>query len=355
VLTVTDWISALNDFGVESVRAWRKESATAGGTIWSTTGGYHQSKASQLVQYGMGWVPGGFRRGIRNPTVVYASWCSNGMPRKFFPAEQHDANSSSTSTSTDSRFVQATREFFERAGVTVICSGHQPQGDMPNAIRVDYTTVTSSNGGSDSDSSSSTTNKENTTVQDSDLHSSQRTGWILSCDTSYSGDTHWHNSCDTSYSGDTHWHNQTADSDGVHSAVTATAPRRNPGRGIAKSGRGDLAVSEVVMEQCSETGKIISVYSHGTLCDGTVYETRELDLNNSTPSTPSSSTSTIDADAGLVVGRLASGALVPDKATSPHGQPWWTRAAFRDGSYLLTAGEGFHVWNLIVKPWQKLL
>jgi hypothetical protein len=221
-------ISALNDFGFESVRAWREEPANTGGTssIWSTTGGYHHSKASQLVQYGMGWVPGGFRRGIRNPTVVYASWCSNGMPRRFFPADQHDANSSSTSTSasTDSRFVQATREFFQRAGVTVICSGHQPQGDMPNAIRVDYNTGTCS----DSDSNSSpTTNKENTalSVQDSDLQSTQRTGWILSCDTSYSGDTHWYNQ------------NLTADSDGEDSAATAHATQ--PGPRSCQGGRGD--------------------------------------------------------------------------------------------------------------------
>jgi hypothetical protein len=335
VLTVTDWVSALNDFGVESVRAWRKEPAT-GGPIWSTTGGYHHSKASQLVQYGMGWVPGGFRRGIRNPTVVYASWCLNGMPRRFFPPDQKTANSTSTSTlpSTDSLFVQATRDFFQRAGVTVICSGHQPQGDMPNAIRVDYNTGTSS----DSDSNSATKQNDNIGVPDSDSHPTQRTGWILSCDTSYSGDTHWHNI--------------PTDGDGNDSAARAsTAPRLNPGRGHGKSGRGDLAVSEVVMEQCSETGKILSVYSHGTLSDGTVYETRELDLNNGATTTPSSFSSlSTTADADLVVGRLASGPLVPNKANSPHGEPWWTRAAFRDGSYLLTAGEGYNVWNLIVKP-----
>jgi hypothetical protein len=327
VLTVNDWISAVNDFGVESVRAWREEPATAGGTIWSTTGGYHHSKGYQLVQYGMGWIPGG----IRNPTAVYASWCINGMPRRFFPADPHHANpTSATTSSTDDRFVQATREFFQRTGVTVICSGHQPQGDMPNPIRVDYTgTPNSSN--SDSGSNSYCTNNQKNGLQDSDPHSTQRTGWILSCDTSYSGDTHWYS--------------LPADGD---DSVAATAPRHNPGRGCAKSGRGEQAVSEVVMEQCSETGQMLSVYCHGTLSDGTAYETLEYALNNDTTTMPSSSSSSKTAD--LVVGRLASGPLVPDKANSPHGESWWTRAAFRDGSYLLTAGEGFHVWNRIVKP-----
>jgi hypothetical protein len=326
VLTVTDWMSALNDFCVKNVRAWREEPATGG--IWSTTGGYHHSKASQpfsqLIQYGMGWIPGG----IRNPTAVYSSWCIDGMPRRFFPTDQRNVNSTPTSSSTDSRFVQATRDFFQRAGVTVICSGHQPQGDMPNAIRVDYT-GTSSSSDSSSGSSSSSANNKNTGVRDP--HSTQRTGWLLSCDTSYSGDTHWHN----------------LPANGDDSAA-ATAPRHNPGRGRAKSGRGDQAVSEVVMEQCSKTGQILSVYCHGTLCDGTAYETRELDLNNGTTTNRSSASASTTVD--LVVGRLASGPLVPDKANSPHGGPWWTRAAFRDGSYLLTAGEGFHVWNRIVKP-----
>lgn len=103
------------------------------------------------------------------------------------------------------------------------------------------------------------------------------------------------------------------------------------------SGRGEKAVSEIVMEQCSETGQIRSVFCHGTLSDGTAYETCELDLDGTTTTTTTSP--------DLVVGKLASGPLVPDKA-----HPWWTRAAFRDGSYLLTTGEGYDAWNRIVKP-----
>jgi len=272
VHTVTDWLKALNDFCVANVEAWNTK-ATHG--IWSTTGGYQHSKAfqpyAQLIQYGMGWIPGG----IRNPTVVYASWCNDGMPRKFFP----DAEP------VDQSYVQAVQSFFQSTGVSLICSGHKPQGDMPNAIRVD-------------------------------LPDQNRTGWILSCDTSYSGDTLWHN-----LPGDTHH-------------------RQNIGRGESPSGRGDAAVSEVVIEQCSASGKTLSVVCHGTLCDGTEYETQELGLDCGL---------SLD-EKDLVVGTLAAGPLVPDEANSPNGGPWWTRAAFTDGSYLLTTGKGFHVWNRIVKP-----
>lgn len=269
VHSIEDWLIALEDFCRSGVKTWQEmEHGEPLEQKWSLIGGYHNESVApfrKLLQYGMGWTPD--RR--RNPTIVYQSWSTNGMPRRFFP----DGNS------TDQRFVNMTREFFLRSGVRLICSGHQPQGDLPNAIRL--------------------------TVDGKPC-------WIVSGDTSYSGDTIWYN--------------QTG---------------RNLGRGDSLSGRGNIATSEVlILQDCRESGKILNVQFHGTLSDGTEYDTCSLYLEQSSSSLHSH----------LEVGTLASGPFVPDASKSPHNGPWWTRAAFLDGSYMLTAGEGFDVWNYVVKP-----
>lgn len=274
VESIDEWMDALNTFARDQVEAWVACRGESGG-IWSWKGGYQcQSQLyGQLMQYGMGTNPDR----VRNPTVVYNSWGVAGQPRKFF---RHDVNCRE-----DQSFVRCTNDFFQRANLSLICSGHQPAGEMPNHIRVD---------GAD------------------------RTSWILCCDTSYSGDTAWLN--------------LTSDS------VSRT--RKNLGRGDAKSGRGAVAVSEVLIQQCNVSGSVLDAYCHGTLSDGTNYRSQSLDFSAAT---------TVFAD-GLEVGTLASGKLVPSESESPHGGPWWTQAALTDNSVLLAAGKGFQFWTRMVLP-----
>lgn len=207
------------------------------------------------------------------------------MPRKFFP----DSDSA-----IDRAFSRLTENFFRRTGLELMCSGHQPQGDLPNPIRIP-------------------------------LPDCNRTAWILSCDTSYSGDTSFVN-----LTGDQFQHH-------------------NPGRGDSRSGRGMKAVSEVVIEQCIQSGNITNAYYHGVLSDGSHYKTRELDF-----SPPAAIVSS--SDATLAMGNLASSSKVPSRGDTPHKGRWWTRAEFdpletekRCGSFLVTTGEGFDIWNRIIE------
>jgi len=283
VQSIDDWLRALNDFARDSVQLWQEhhELGIVADKIWSEVGGYNHPDEphSQLIQYGMGWLSGR----IPNPTVVYASWANNGMPRRFFPGVN----------GTDRLIAEFTRLFFEMSGVRLVCSGHQPQGDMPNTIRVQLEDGTAA--------------------------------FVMSCDTSYSADTMWHNLPSDS-----------------------APPRTNLGRGEGRSGRGMVAVSEVLIEQCTETGKLLDVFCHGTLSDGTRYESTSLDFDQRYVAVGNSTASLGDS---LVVGAVTPRTVAPDLSESPHHGPWWwTRSAFKDGSYLLTAGEGFRAWNRIVKP-----
>jgi hypothetical protein len=159
-----------------------------------------------------------------------------------------------------------TRSFFRQGNVRLICSGHQPQGDHPNTIQV---------------------------MVDG------KPCWIVCADTSYSGDTMWYKD-----------------------------QRQNVGRGNVLSGRGPVAVTEVLITLMD--GKLQDVCYHGTLSDGSDYETHSL---------------LQETDDSLSVGQVASDMLAPD-----NGEPWWTRAALRNGSYIVSQGKGFEVWNHIVEP-----
>lgn len=267
--SVDDWFDALNMFASEKVQNWQRHPIED--EYWSRAGGYKHTAGSfsQLIQYGMGWIPGQ----KRNPTVIYASWSTNGMPRRFFPDPEH--------SSLDEAFVNMTHEFFERSNLRLLCSGHQPQGDMPNTIRV-------ARSGED------------------------QSHWIVNGDTSYSGDTLWHH------------------------LPGEEENRKNVGRGRSRSGRGPVAVSEAIIEQCSDTGKVLRTFCHGVLSDGSEYCTVPINFSSDIPKE------------ALSVGRLASSLSSPSIKTSPHRGLWWTKAAFDDGTCLLAAGEGFRFWNRIV-------
>ena len=145
----------------------------------------------------------------------------------------------------------------------VILSGHQPQGDLPTPIRLD----------------------------DDKL--------ILACDTSYSGDVQWF----------------IANDDDNSSKAAA----------VVVGARGPVAVCEVLIDQCVETGTIESVTHHGVLSNGRSFESTNLMETTAT-----------------TVGRLATDDDAPDTT-----RDWWVKANFVDGSQLLTTSEGYGVVNSI--------
>eukprot|EP00934_Nitzschia_sp_Nitz4_P003831 Nitzschia sp. Nitz4//scaffold46_size129759//65471//67300//NITZ4_003505-RA/size129759-processed-gene-0.139-mRNA-1//1//CDS//3329552607//3821//frame0 len=163
VCTMEDWMEALNGFLQDRMQNYHESIAemetrvdtnnnnddddleAAKQAIWAYRGGYHNgTRYSDLVQYGMGRIPGG----PTNPTVVYNSFAPDGMPHRFFP------------NSPEPEKLKATQEFFARTGISWLLAGHKPQGDLPCPIRVN------------------------------------NSSWILLADTSYSSDTIWWNKDD---------------------------------------------------------------------------------------------------------------------------------------------------------------
>ena len=132
---------------------------------------------------------------------------------------------------------------------------------------------------------------------------------------------------DTSFSGDTQW---------------MVDGRQNLGRGRALSSRGDVAVSEVLMKQCSDSGRITSIQCHGTLSDGSPYETVNYMDDNSTMR---------NINNASCIGRLVdrSGFIfeggVQDE--SDDEVDWWIKSRFSDGKYLVVSNKGYDVFNSI--------
>ena len=270
VTTVGEWLKALNQFGHDKVQEWKEQIRSIengephDSTLWAYKAGYHYGPSySALIQYGMGMTSD--RK--QNPTVVYNSFTPKGMPHRFFP----DAADG---------YSKSTREFFDRAQIQLILTGHKPQGDMPSPIRVDSS------------------------------------AWVLCCDTSYSGNTIWLDQQNS----------KTTDRE-------RPTMRKNLGRGNSVSFRGEVAVSEVLLE-LSCNGQLENVKYHGVLSDGTEYETVDL-LSHAENST---------------IGQVAPGHMVPSELDSPHQGRWWTKTIFSDGTHLFHAGEGFDVWNFVSKP-----
>jgi hypothetical protein len=284
VETISDWMEYLNRFAHQHVTLWKDHASTINidqqnpkdTGYWAEHGGYRTDPHDphfygNLLQYGMGWTP----NRIPNPTVVYNRW--GGV--------QHGTDGTEIRQFLRDSVISETSEFFERTNSRILCCGHQPMGQAPNHIRIP-------------------SKKDNDNGY-----------WILSCDTSYSGDVIW-------------WNNQ----------------RQNLGRGDSLSGRGPVAVSEVLLEQVH--GHTVDAFCHGILCDGSPY--RSISLQN------------MDCCTSIVrqhPSRLPVGMpLHPDSCSrldhpcAPHKGHWWTQAALDNGKYLLAAGSGFQFWNWEIDP-----
>lgn len=338
VKTIEDWLKIVNAFCVQNVEAWKNDISQleddhkidkeqgqnkddpddrykeeSKDSIWAYRAGYGNGPSycgtyySDLVQYGMGMIPGG----KKNPTVVYNSFTPDGMPTLFLPPEEQNSddkngNPSGSQVSSESDVAICTRDFFEQSTIKLILTGHKPQGDMPSPIRVD------------------------------------QSSWVICADTSYSGDTKWfHND-----------RNATTPEKMEHRRLIQERRRSNLGRGDSVSFRGETAVSEVLVELSKGATSLKSIRYHGVLSDGTDYESVDL----------------LDADADDVdsgachhnnqkektfvesIGKVAPMSMVPDPSASPHEGRWWTKSICRDGSRLYSAGEGYNVWNYFVSP-----
>jgi len=337
VNTIEDWLEVVNVFCVKNTKAWKnyitqledeyknkkeldqneddvdnrykEESKNA---IWAYRAGYGNGPSysgayfSDLIQYGMGMIPGG----KKNPTVVYNSFTPEGMPTFFLPPEEQnggdkDGNPSSTSQdSSESDVATCTRDFFERSTMQLILTGHKPQGDMPSPIRVN------------------------------------RSSWVICADTSYSGDTKWFHddrNVTTPEKMDRRWQLQ-------------ERRRSNLGRGNSISFRGETAVSEVLVELSKGATSLESIRYHGVLSDGTEYESVNLlDTDDEDSDVLQRDDQKLTTSVGSV-GQVAPTSMVPDPSESPHEGRWWTKGICRDGTRLYYAGEGYNVWNYIVSP-----
>ena len=144
-------------------------------SIFALHGGYPSDMPEgQLMQYGMGWTPDG----KRNPTIVYSSWGADGMPKRFYPKD--DVGERKVE---DEMYVRLVQDFFRQSELRLILVGHQPQGDMPLPIRIDYN------------------EPDNRDDANSNQAKSNSFGWVLCCDTSYSGETQWVNPSKSPQSG----------------------------------------------------------------------------------------------------------------------------------------------------------
>jgi hypothetical protein len=197
-----DWIDATNQFAATQISSWNNLTSidVYRHTLWSPKGGYYNDPAfvpgSSLLQYGMSTIPCNTASystssSIKNPTVVYNTW-------PFLNTKNSDGETNDTAI----RWLL--NQFYYKFGVQAIVTGHKPQGDLPLPIQIrpipeDHMI--------DNDHSEVATPHSSGSSKSASL-------WVMSCDTSYSGDTVW-----------------------------IDDQRKNlAGRGSSKSGRGDLAV-----------------------------------------------------------------------------------------------------------------
>jgi len=162
-------------------------------------------------------------------------------------------------------------EFFSVSGLDLIVSGHQPIGDSPLTIQV------------------------NSKYE-------EKPKFIVIGDTSFSGDTIW------------------------------VGGSKNMGRGKVKSGRGEVAVSEILIDM-SAKNDVVGVTYHGRLSDGLEYKSCNIRTHH-----PDSS----------LVGKLLNRRQLSIKGENDNNQTEWiVKAKLSDGSFLVSSGKGFQVFNAI--------
>ena len=173
------------------------------------------------------------------------------------------------------------KDVFRKArneGLKLMLCGHQPHGDAPLPIRI-----------------------EGEEGEEGDAGGFM----IVTADTSYSGDVVWQGG------------------------------RENRGREGSKSGRGKVAVSEILVS-VGEGDTIEDVISHGILSDGSAYES-SLYMDN-------------------IIGREASvedfgenQAFVEGGEEERARSRWWIKASLGNGKYLACFAKGWNVLNRIVE------
>lgn len=171
-----------------------------------------------------------------------------------------------------------------KEGLKIMLCGHQPHGDAPLPIRIE--------GGEGEE------DEEGEGGGAGDF-------MIVTADTSYSGDVVWRGG------------------------------RENRGREGSKSGRGKVAVSEILVS-VGEGDTIEDVVSHGILSDGSAYESSLYKDN--------------------LVGREASVEAFGENQAFVEGgeeersrSKWWIKASLGDGKYLACYAKGWNVSNQVVE------
>lgn len=276
--SLTEWIDELNNFASCQISAWRAH------------GQYLQRK--QLVSHDGIWATEGGYSNISPGGRQFGDLLQYGM--NTLP----DRSKNSTvvygswmkdgmprgDLFGDENELDAWSSFLQREGIEVIATGHKPVGDMPWPIQIPSEDAT---------------------------EDKQRRCWIIPCDTSFSGDTVWvsNNSFDE---------------------------RSNLGRGSGRSGRGDVAFCETLVQNCPTSGTTVSVEMQGCLSDGTYYESGNL----------------MEAsEDNVMVGRLTAESFEyrDEQSKGAKRGVFWVKGRV-DERMLISRGKGFSVWNAVVDP-----
>jgi hypothetical protein len=288
--TVNEWVNELNLFARQQNEAWTRN------VTLSEEHGHDDEKSMNCKPYNVFWsTVGGYNTLNQNSDVSmeFGSLCQYGMgwlpdksrnPTVVYNGWMVDGKPKYYNV--DDEYLRAYRgiveDFFNMAGLDVIASGHQPVGDIPFPIQI-------SNGCA----------KEG-----------NRRRFVICADTSYSGDTKWMNNV----------------KDG----------RQNRGRGISVSGRGDFAVSEILLEQDCESLGISSIRVRGTLSDGSHHESiNYLEGDTNYIGKP------VDRNIFSFEGSI--------QDDSYDNVQWYVKSKLQEGNYLVSTGKGYEVYNSVAK------
>lgn len=182
--SLAEWIHALNDFASSQVHAWKEFAQRPRGDDAGVwaTKGGYFNNTTAGKKFGA-LMQYGMGRLADNATTQSCVYSS--WMEDGIPRE--DIFGCDNSTTTFSRLLQ-------KEGIQIILTGHRPVGDAPWPIKIPQ-----------------------------NIDGDEATAWVLPCDTSYSGDTRW-----TTVEG--------------FESIGSTSL----GRGLAKSGRGEVAFRYVL-------------------------------------------------------------------------------------------------------------